>query len=595
MIVPMKHITLLAREEDTEKAIRGLARLGVLHLDMAHPEGDPSELRQRVNLYSSAVRQLDKWPQQPQRRFEGDLEALARQVAQLRDEISESQKAIYGLRSRINELKPLESFDPAAVHALADKANVHIRLYAAEEKQLLHLPEDVLVIRIGHCKRQIYVATLQHGSPAELPLTPFPLPDRSLDALKCELQKASARIKQDRDQLTELTAYRDHLEEGWFQAEDALKMAMVGLAMPKESVVRYLYGFVPHDGVGALQTWAAEHGYGLLVDDPDENHEPPTLIRNPKWLDGIGAVFKMINVFPGYKEVDISHSFMLFLTLFFAILIGDAGYGVIILLLCVGLMIKLKNPPKELLNLGFIFGAVTVIWGAITGNWFASRELHDLPLLSMLTIPRLDAHGDSTEMMMEICFIIGATHLSLAHALSAIRISNSLRGLGEIGWVLFVWGMYCVVRLMVMDEPMPMLGNWLLGLGAALILCFTSPSKNIIKTLGMGFIDLLGKVVSCFADIVSYIRLFAAGMATFAVAASFNEIAAGLGKGAVAASAAVLILIVGHTINMVLAALAVVVHGIRLNLLEYSGHVGIQWSGSEYTPFTITEEQGESS
>ena len=597
MIVPMKHVTVIVRSEDTADAVQHLAALGTLHLDMDHPESDPSELRAEVNKFAQAVRQLDRLPKVEQRESVDCAAAIAGEILTLREQISEGQKEGRTLATTIQQYSPLGDFDPAALQALAPSAGVHVRLYSGDEKQLAEIPSEVPIQIIGREKRTVYVATIQRGEPATLPLNELELPSASLSSLRDNLADMERQIEAARARMSELAALRDQLEKAWLVAEDRLKLALVAMAMPEKSVVRYLHGFIPFDQVEAVQSAATEHGWAIVVDDPYEHHEPPTLIRNPAWLDGIGAVFKMINVFPGYAEVDISRSFMLFLTLFFAILIGDAGYGVLIMVMCAGLYIKLKTPPRELLNLGFVFGIVTVIWGAITGNWFGSSGLRALPWVDSMTIASLDVFSleqDSTGPMMEICFIIGATHLSLAHALAAMRMSNSLRALGELGWMLFVWGMYFVVRLMVMDAPLPDPARWLMVGGASFILLFTAPSKNIFKTIGLGLAELLGKVIACFADIVSYIRLFAAGMATFAIAASFNEIAAGLGKGAVAAGAAVLILVVGHAVNMILAALAVVVHGVRLNLLEYSGHVGIQWSGSEYAPLTITSGEGES-
>ncbi|MBN2444535.1 MAG: V-type ATP synthase subunit I, partial [Spirochaetales bacterium] len=92
--------------------------------------------------------------------------------------------------------------------------------------------------------------------------------------------------------------------------------------------------------------------------------------------------------------------------------------------------------------------------------------------------------------------------------------------------------------------------------------------------------------ISCFSDIISYVRLFAVGLATVKVAEAFNEMAAGAGFGPFGVIIAVLILILGHSLNMTMAALSVMVHGIRLNMLEFSGHMDLQWAGTKYKPFS---------
>ena len=187
---------------------------------------------------------------------------------------------------------------------------------------------------------------------------------------------------------------------------------------------------------------------------------------------------------------------------------------------------------------------------------------------------------------MMICFVIGASHLSIAHSLACARVLNSLKAIAQIGWVLVIWGIFFIVRQLILGVPQPIFSLWMLCIGVALVIVFTSPQKNLIKGMGAGFAELLLKAVNSFSDIISYIRLFAVGMATLAVAASFNEIAYALGYGSIITGlASVLILAVGHGLNIVMAALAVVVHGVRLNMLEFSGHLGMQWSGNEYRPF----------
>ncbi|NQT06695.1 MAG: hypothetical protein HQ575_04045, partial [Candidatus Omnitrophica bacterium] len=93
-------------------------------------------------------------------------------------------------------------------------------------------------------------------------------------------------------------------------------------------------------------------------------------------------------------------------------------------------------------------------------------------------------------------------------------------------------------------------------------------------------------IISAFSDVVSYLRLFAVGYASVIVANSFNNMAMEAGFGSIASGlGAAFILFFGHALNIALGIIAVVVHGIRLNMLEFSGHLGMQWSGREYKPF----------
>jgi V/A-type H+-transporting ATPase subunit I len=129
-------------------------------------------------------------------------------------------------------------------------------------------------------------------------------------------------------------------------------------------------------------------------------------------------------------------------------------------------------------------------------------------------------------------------------------------------------------------------------IGPILVVFFTKPNKNPLKAMGGGIGELLMNIVNSFSDIVSYIRLFAVGMATVAVADAFNSIALGVGFGNILTGfMTALILVVGHLFNIVLGAMSILVHGLRLNLLEFSGHMGLSWAGFKYEPFSKQDIQ----
>jgi V/A-type H+-transporting ATPase subunit I len=114
---------------------------------------------------------------------------------------------------------------------------------------------------------------------------------------------------------------------------------------------------------------------------------------------------------------------------------------------------------------------------------------------------------------------------------------------------------------------------------------FTSPQKNILKGLGQGLGALALNLVNSFTDVVSYIRLFAVGLATVAVADSFNRMALDIGFGSFFSGiAAALILFIGQGLNILLGPMSVLVHGVRLNVLEFCGHLNVTWSGFSYKP-----------
>jgi V/A-type H+-transporting ATPase subunit I len=172
-----------------------------------------------------------------------------------------------------------------------------------------------------------------------------------------------------------------------------------------------------------------------------------------------------------------------------------------------------------------------------------------------------------------------------------------IMAIAQLGWFSLVLGLYYLVLNLVLSAdryPMPRYSIYMIAAGIAMIIFFSKQEGKFFKGLlkGVGglittFIDSIGS----FSDIISYIRLFAVGLATVEIAKSFNSMAAGMGDGVIGIVGGAIILIFGHGLNLAMGALSVIVHGVRLNMLEFSGHLGMEWTGVPYTPFTIRERQ----
>jgi V/A-type H+-transporting ATPase subunit I len=188
------------------------------------------------------------------------------------------------------------------------------------------------------------------------------------------------------------------------------------------------------------------------------------------------------------------------------------------------------------------------------------------------------------------CFSLGLIHLSIAHLINIIRYIKTPRFLADIGSIAMLLGIYNIVlNLIVNSEKFPILSVslYLIAGGFLLNFIFSSYQVSIGQSALSGLkniIPLISGVINVFADIMSYIRLWAVGLAGASIAMTINTLA-GPTLGSFMIFAGIIILVFGHGLNMVLNVLSMLVHGVRLNTLEFSGHVGLGWAGIAYRPF----------
>ena len=421
-------------------------------------------------------------------------------------------------------------------------------------------------------------------------LPEYPLPPYGPGELRERSKVRSAELARLREQLVALEEQTASLQRGLAFVGERLEFEQARADMVQEGKVAWLSGFVPVDLVERLKKAAVENGWALLVGEPAADEPVPTLVRTPRWVRIINPVFRILETVPGYREYDISFWFLLSFSLFFAMLIGDAGYGLLFLGLTVFARSRMRDKPADPFILLFILSAGTVIWGAVTGTWFGIEAIARLPFFSWLIIPQISSWSESSgRTIMLMCFLIGGIHLSIAHGINIVISFPHPKAFANLGWLSMVWGMYFVVRYIVMRLPLNPLAPWLVGGGFLLITIFEEQQGSFLKGMGMGLAKIPLKAlnsISMLADIISYVRLFAVGLASLEIAKSFNAMAAGAGWGFPSGLVAAFILVLGHTLNIVMGGMSIIVHGVRLNMLEFSGHLGLEWSGFAYRPFS---------
>jgi len=590
MIVDMKKITLLCVETEKASTLEELRNLGVLHLSpLKEPTGDDLEkVRARLTRAETALNILKSYsPPASDQAEEKNMtpEAVAQRVYELQNIKRDISNKIDTLHAEKNSIEPMGDFNPELVSALAEKGII-VKIYSTTSKEPIVPSENTTVAQIGGSGQQRIIAIIGKTN-FEFDAVEIPIPERSLSAVIDEIEEADIEMSSADEELRNLCRYAGPLEKLISELSEELTLIEAREGMESSRGVAYLRGFCPVDLTDVVRKKAKEQGWGLIVEDPSDEDSVPTLIRTPSWVKPIKPMFKFLGITPGYKETDVSPAFLIFLSVFFAIIVGDAAYGMLLLLIFGALHLKLRKVPRDLFALFYIFSVSTVIWGAITGNYFGIAQ-EKLPLfLKNLRVGYLTSQDPQIAQAngMTFCLLIGAIHLSVAHLWNAFKIRNSTMAIAQLGWICVTWGMFLLSRYLLLEATCSPLWIALPACGLLAVILFKTPFKKL-KEEWIGHALLLQDVIANFGDLVSYLRLFALGIAGVKVAEAFNEMAGMIGYDNVGKIiGAVAVMIFGHTLNLVLCGMSVLVHGVRLNALEFSMHMGQEWSGFEYRPF----------
>ncbi|MEZ5963696.1 MAG: hypothetical protein R3F56_07605 [Planctomycetota bacterium] len=582
----MKKVAIVCLDVDRDRTLARLRALGVLHVTpvQAPAGGDVDAARKTLESVRAALALLPPADDAlPTGLTDEATLALADTVHALVARRRDLDQQIGQLVVARQAQAPFGDFDPDQARVLRDHG-VRLRLYQFPTKgPVPAVPAGASLTVLGTTAGTTS-AVLVGPEAATLAAREVALPEQSLRSLDEEIDAGRRECAGLEVELANLTPTRPALQALATRLEDELQLLEARAGMGSRARLAWITGFCPEPAISAVEAAAAHGQWALSVTTPSAHDQVPTQLASKPWVRQIHAVLDMIGITPGYGEPDVSPVFLLFLVLFAAMLIGDAGYGALILLGTWFARRKWRQAPAQPFHLLRSVGIATMAWGTLTGTWFA---LPHLP--AALDALRLEwlAGSDkllTTRHVMLLCFFLGAAHITLAHLWAAARCGRRPAALAQLGWIATTWCMFFVAKTMVLGDAFP---AWMLPVtiaGIAAIVLFMTPPRQL-KDEWFNHVMLPLNLVSNFVDVVSYLRLFAVGTAGVAVAAAFNGMAAKVGAGGgMGLVGAALIAVFGHTLNLVLCAMGVLVHGVRLNTLEFSAHLGLQWSGVPYRP-----------
>ena len=634
MIIPMKRVALLCLEQDKTSALKELRKLGVMQLI---PSAVPPETEDVTSLSHAAADAAkaagiilsaeapDRF-RSPASSAKTGAEAVEKALA-LDSELTALTRELDQLERDHALLAPWGAFDPASLDELREKG-VFVTLcmcsssaYAEREKNGGEetFPADAVREIIARGKTAVcYVLISTERDHAEDPHA-VRLP--ALPLRKNEERTACVRdrIRAIRRELVSLKSMLDEVESCRANAESALEFAEARDGMEASGPLCWISGYVPETALEELRMAALRCGWALEITDPADDEAVPTYIRKARFLNIMDPLFDFIGVQPGYHESDVNAFFLLFFPIFFGMIIGDAGYGVIFLLSAFAARCFLRGKPaaRQAINLFTLLSCSSLIWGALNGAWFgiprdvlpafmrginfladpqnspfACRLAEQLNLIrpEMTEAERSAVYGGLTDKFVQyFCFLLAAFHLGSARIFKFFdEIPQTWRAVSHLGWAcLIVANFFMAVDLIVFNGTFPgFIGYPLYGIGFVLI---------VITTSGVGFLNLPFSLINSFVDVLSYIRLFAVGLAGTYIAVNFNRMGTmvlhALPENCFLLGVLLLAVIAlfGHVLNIALGFLSVMVHGIRLNTLEFSNHAGMQWAGIRFRPFAEPE------
>ena len=618
MIQKMKKIVIVAPSERKASLLDGVRDLGLVHVsEMAAPDSALSAELNDLNRVRTVLQEAQKAQKAAAKKNKGKVSAdvaedskpvmldgaffntLHKSLLSKIDERSSLSDSLTKLKVAMDNIAKWGDFDPSEVNRLKD-VGFELSFYLIDAKLMQTLPEDVRYFKLKEIeKKKCTIAVLGEPLGQEFASSRFNLPEKGVSQLRHELDKATKRIAEIDADFASSVKYISSYDRQILKVTDSIMYNSVKEGASEEEGLTLIQGFIPEADMGTFKDAAKAGCWAYAVDDPSDEDPVPTKVTYNKVTRMMKPVFDMLGTVPGYREYDISTWFMMFFALFFAMIIGDAAYGMIFLAVAILLNVKLKKVNNIVLLL-YVMSIATVIWGALTGTWFGAQGALKIPFLKKLVIPSISNYPElfgvssktAQNTVMKFCFSIGAVQLSLACLMNVVRKwkERCLAFVADFAWLAMILSIYELALMLVIGESINVsLVFGIVAVGFVLVLLFGGQEKGksfaagLKAGLGGAFTTFLD-TISCFGNVMSYIRLFAVGMASLAISQSFNGMASPMLKG-FALPAGILVLVIGHGLNLIMGLLSVVVHGVRLNLLEFSGQLGMEWAGIPYEPF----------
>ncbi|MBP5571967.1 MAG: ATPase V [Bacteroidales bacterium] len=526
--------------------------------------------------------------------------ALFDKITALKAEISDIEKGsdahLSALSARRSELEKEAAtaeiwgaFDSKAVSDLESRG-LKLNFYSVQSKKFDPEWEQQYPIQVI-AEQKGYTYFVVVGA-EDFPLKALPAPSRSSEDVRAEIAGLDSEIEEYRQTLagrsSELPGLRARLEELTSELDRYLAGAATESAA--EDHLTLVTCFAPSEKDEELRAEFADLDAYFTWSDATLEDNPPIKLKNNKFVQMFEVLTDMYGR-PAYNGFDPTPYISIFFLLFFAMCMGDAGYGIILII--IGLLLRKVKSFASLAPLVVTLGGATVVVGFFFHTFF-SMDISGWAIipdaLKSVMVPAKVATYDGT---MVLALAVGIVHLCLAMIVKTVyatRNQGFLNSLGTWGWTLFIVGgvVVAMISLMgVIDAALTKIIVIVLGVLSGLgIFLLNNLHRNPLLNIGSGLWEAYNTATGVLGDVLSYLRLYALGLAGSMLGFAFNDLAKmALGDGGVGGWIAfILIVVIGHTLNLAMAALGAFVHPLRLNFLEFFKNSGYEGVGRNYNP-----------
>jgi V/A-type H+-transporting ATPase subunit I len=573
-IVALDKVTLYGPAAEKDAVIEGLQRLGCLHLVDLRPGASQSgEVATSDVGARAALQYLEDSPvrRRPERRAGLDLPAVAKEALEIRDRSRALDEERGQLRRWIAELEPWGDFE---VPAWGREGALRLWFYAVPLHQLDRLKDVVAPWRVAaRDHRFAYVVVVAAEPPGEMPVAPVSLPPQRLSSLRARIDEVERELGDLDYRRIGLTLHREALADSLDEADDRAARDRAGRVALERDRLFALRGWAPATLVPALRKFASDRRLAVTVEPPGPEDDPPTLLDNPPALRGGEGMVTFYRT-PAYRMWDPSRAVFFAFAAFFGMIFSDAGYGLVLGLLTLAGWRRLGRSPGGATLRGVLVALVasSIVYGVLVGSFFGVTP----PKGSWLARAHVLDAGDQRQMML-ISLGVGVVHLTSANLVAAWERRRTSRALSSLGWALALVAAFVTA----LAKTTSGLARWAslgfggLALGGLLVLLFSSD-----RPLSLAPRAILGRLLDglhgltesskAFGDVLSYLRLFALGLASIKLAEAFNHLAASsFALRGVGILLGLVVLLVGHVINFAMGIMGGVVHGLRLNVIEF--------------------------